>query len=286
MKYLTFFKKSKRFFVRYKLVRQIFGYQYKISILIPFSTNDPVRKKNFQWLLSYWKHELPDAQIIIGQSKSPVFSKCEALNDAFSRSSGKILAILDADAYLDGSVLENCADSILENMDIKLWYIPYRNLYRLTPEATNRVIWSDPKKPFRYGPNINPSNILNQGDAGKYGNRYGAMLMMFPREAITAIGGVFDEHFVGWGGEDAAIVKAIDTMYGKHKTVDAVISHLYHPFIGETHLQRTWVGQEKANMNGNRTMRYYAANMDPKKMKVLIDEAVAHKRLKQLLEKS
>ena len=81
MNYSTFFSKLVSFLV------SIFGIRkpVKISLLIPFSTTDPNRKANFEWLLQYWKRELPDAEIVIGKCKSEIFCKGEALNDAARR---------------------------------------------------------------------------------------------------------------------------------------------------------------------------------------------------------
>ncbi len=84
-----FLKKLKAFLLK------LFGFcpfndEPKISLLIPFSSKDPVRKESFRWLLKYWRHELPDAEIIIGRSHSKVFCKGRALNNAIRRSTGDV----------------------------------------------------------------------------------------------------------------------------------------------------------------------------------------------------
>src|ERR1700749_3749438 len=125
MNYSTFLKILRKLFL--DVVHMFFHKKRpKISLLIPFSTTDPVRKKSFKWLLRYWRHELPDAEIIVGESRSPVFCKGEALNDAVERSSGKVLVVLDADTYISGKVIEYCADRILEEecYGNHLWYVP------------------------------------------------------------------------------------------------------------------------------------------------------------------
>src|SRR5690242_5033033 len=122
--------------------------QPKLSILIPFSSKNKDRKLTFKWLQEYWRHELPEAEIIIGRSRGRVFCKGRALNDAFRRSTGKVIAIIDADAYIEGAVLNKAADRILEEIDNHLWYVPYRKLFRLTKKATMMIVKSDPDNPL------------------------------------------------------------------------------------------------------------------------------------------
>lgn len=255
--------------------------QPKISILIPFSTGNRERKRTFNWLMEYWHHELPDAEFIIGHSKSKVFCKGEALNDAFSRSTGKVILILDADAYMDGATIEYCADRILEELDNHLWYVPYRWLYRLDREITHDLVESDPLHPMTIPCCPPPSDIIdNHGHTSKYGHRYGAMAMIFPRQAIELLG-CFDERFKGWGGEDVALLRALDTLWGKHKTIDGPIFHLWHPYLGTGYKDRRWAHQKHGSVNSKLANEYHKATRRPSQMRALVDEGCKHKRKKK-----
>jgi hypothetical protein len=248
--------------------------QPKISLLIPFSSNNPIRKVAFHWLLKYWRHELPDAEIIIGHSNSKIFCKNEALNDAARQATGKVLVILDADAYLCGSVIERCADRILEELKYgnHLWYVPYRHLYRLNKHITNLILKSDPENPLRLPSPLPPEYIQGDPVAHMYGHRFAAMIMIFPREALDTLG-CFDERFKGWGGEDSCLMRALDTLWGKHKTANNSIYHLWHPFIGNTVMTRKWEGQEQSNVNARLGRKYHIAFRRPGLMRQLVDEA-------------
>lgn len=251
----------------------------KLSILIPFSVKCKtcMRKRTFEWLLKYLACELPQAEIVIGKSRSKVFCKGEALNDAARRAKGKVLVILDADAYISGDVLNKCADKILDNLDNHLWFVPYRNLYRLKKDITEDIIASDPCNPLRI-PSPPPCDLIdNHGHTSKYGHRYGAMVMMFPRQALKILG-CFDERFKGWGGEDVALLRALDTLYGKHKTTKNDVLHLWHPFIGDDYKSRRWPGQAKANPNSELANAYNRATRSPSKMRALVDEGCKHRR--------
>lgn len=248
--------------------------QPKVSLLIPFSSDDPIRKASFKWLLKYWKHELPDAEIIVGKSNTKVFCKAQALNNAYNKSTGKIIVVLDSDAYLSGSVVTHCANRIIEeiNRGHRIWYVPYRHLYRLTKAASKLILDSDPKNPYRFPSHPSDGCIENAGEVSKYGHRYGAMCTIMPREAIEIIGG-FDERFdKGWGGEDIALLRALDTLYAKHKTTNNEILHIWHPFYGEDHKTRKWAKQEVAGGNSTLANKYHRATGKPSVMRELVDE--------------
>lgn len=280
MNFLTFLKKLKLY-----LLKLVFGYEPpkkrpKISLIIPFSSKNKMRKRVLRWLLEYWKHELPEAEIIIGHSKGKVFCKAEALNDAVRKSRGKVLVIIDSDAYISGQIIERCADKILEDPCDRLWFVPYRHLYRLTKKVTNKILRSDPENPLRVNCHPQEHEIENAGHRSRYGHRYGAMCMIFPREAYDTLG-CFDERFVGWGGEDVSLLRALDTLYGKHKTIRTCIFHLWHPFIGENYRSRKWDNQKHSNTNGNLALRYHRATRKPTQMRNLVDEGIEFTKNKQ-----
>lgn len=284
MNCLMYLRKLGRFLV--EILVEIFTrphtplHRPKISILIPFSSKDPIRRRNFRWLLRYYKCALPRAEVIVGHSHSKIFCKGEALNDAVKRATGKVFVILDADAYLDPKVIEKCADRILEEQSygVPLWYVPYRYLYRLTEEASNALRNHNPceapvvKVPLPY-------QVENAGHSLRYGHMYGAMAMIFPAVAFEIIG-CFDERFKGWGGEDVALLRMLDTLFGKHKTTKNSILHLWHPYIGNNYQTRRWDGQEKGSPNTKLNMRYNKATRSPLQMGWLAQEAMAYKKSK------
>ncbi len=245
----------------------------KISLLIPFGSTDQIRHATFKWLLEYWLHELPDAEIVVGRSRATVFCKGRALNNAAKRATGKVLVVLDADTYMPGAVIEKCASQVLAAQEAgnHLWYVPYRRLYRLNKKCTARVLKSDPKKPLRFPDPPSQSCIDKKGkDKSGYGHRFGAMITIMPREALQVLG-CFDERFKGWGGEDIAILRALDTLYGLHKTSDNQVLHLHHPFIGRTYKTRAWGGQAAGGANNKLASQYNIATGHPKKMRELVD---------------
>lgn len=259
--------------------KPVFKKNPKISLLFPFKSRDPHRRKVFKWVLNYWKCQLPDAEIIIGRSNSKPFCKTEALNDAAARAHGKVLVIIDADAYMDAKVIDECADKILEELELgnNLWFVPYRKLFRLTEAKTLEIIDGDFCTPFDM-PVLPPVEWID-GDWSKssYGHRYGAMVMMFPREALDALG-CFDERFKGWGGEDVAFLRALDVLWGKHKTTNNPLYHLWHPYIGNSYISRAWRGQKKEQPNRELAMAYHRARRSPERMREVVTAGCLYRK--------
>ena len=108
----------------------------KITLLVPFRADNPYRAKVWQWLIRYWEHELPEAELIVCTDDRRPFCKTTALNRGFEKAKGDIIVLLDADCYIRGQVIRDCAGKIRSSRrrDIPLWYVPYRRFYRNTTD--------------------------------------------------------------------------------------------------------------------------------------------------------
>ncbi len=264
---------------------------YGISIVIPFRSPSVMdeRVRNIEWLKTYWRTHLPGAEVIVGEDpdRGRAFSKSVAVNHGIARSKGDILVIVDADGYLPADAVLYCADEIrnARKRGRALWFIPYRKFYRLSNEATLRLLSSDTRTPYVYPEVVSPSDVLNLEDANPdIAHRYGALIQILPREAFEQVGG-WDERFCGWGGEDHAAMRATDTLYGPHKTLPGRVFHLWHPMLGSQGKadlvdwrERRWEGQAGAGNNNDLSYRYYHAFGNPALMRRLVDEGVRRGR--------
>lgn len=253
------------------------GRHPQISLLVPFrpDPSSPERVRVWAWLKQYWQWEMPDAEIVMGASHGRVFSKAEAVNDAASKANGRIFVIIDSDTYIEGAVLQACATQIerAEHRGRRLWFCPYRHLYRLTWEATEKVLHSDPRHPHRFHSPPLDSEV-NGTEGSAHGSRFGAMATVMSRRAFYEVGGM-DPRFRGWGGEDVAFLRALDTLYQRHKTVDCDVLHLWHHRIGTGFTERMWDGQLTPQANGHLASRYNRATGDRVAMRALVDEGFA-----------
>jgi N-terminal domain of galactosyltransferase len=258
-----------------------------ISILVPYFNDSEVnaRALSWKWLRAYLEANLPGAEIIVGSDFGVPFSKSVAVNEAAAKAKGDVFVILDADAFLEAATILDCAQQIREarSKKQKLWFVPYRRLYRLTEQATNRVLARSPELVTGCPEPCDGSGVIlidARTDATKEAHWYGAMAQILPREAFQAVGG-WDTRFRGWGGEDVAAMLATDTLYAKHKTAKAALFHLWHPMLDQDGAsmnlvpwnQRVWEGQKSSGVNNDLAGRYSGAYGDPTWMRKIVQEA-------------
>jgi hypothetical protein len=277
--------------VRFYLCKLFRVKGHGISIIVPAHFSGfgrEIRERNWRWLERYWRNNLPGAELIIGrdpQSDILPFSKSVAVNNGASASHGDVLVIVDADVFISvDNVLESVNDiRSAERKGHALWFIPYRRMFRLTEEASERFLTADPKGPLDIDFEIQPGAYANKGEFegtphSQIGNWYGAMIQVMSRKAFYAVGG-WDHRFKGWGGEDHAAMTAMDTLYGPHKTLPCDILHIWHPVITADPLadpkegkKRIWANQDPKASNDTLSHRYYYSRGNPKRMRSLVRE--------------
>lgn len=246
----------------------------RISLVVPFRPDVQWRADVWNWLHEYWRHELPEAEIIVSGDDNVPFCKTAAVNRGVARATGDVIVILDADCLTTAGVIRHCAKQIrtARARGERLWFMPYRRFFRLNQETSEKLLTMDPALPIVLKDPL-PVDCIDAGtESGvPYGHWYGALIQIHPRESFEVTWGM-DERFRGWGGEDVAFMLAVDTLYARHKTVDAPVYHVWHPSIKGTWAKtRQWEGQPKPEMNDKLTTQYEAAFNDPKLMRRLVD---------------
>lgn len=241
-----------------------------ISLLVPFRDDGEHRARVWNWLRSYWQTALPDAEIIEGHHNKVPFSKARAVNDAAARATGTVFAILDADAYLPATTIQECADIIERE---RRWFVPYQHLHRLSEAHTLHLLTTNPSTPIPLPPTTDQLDTgpRNQSDGA---HKHGAMCQVMSRQAFETVGG-FDPRFnKGWGSEDTSFLRSLDTLWAPHETMPGNIAHLWHARIGENDGGKTrkWQGQRKLGANKNLGRRYRDADGNPRAMRQLIAE--------------
>lgn len=252
-----------------------------LSLLIPYhiTAGGTQREENWEWLFRYWKKHLPGAEIVIGDDLGTPFSKACAVNNAACKAKGDIFVVLDADGYISADLILDCAKRIREAREDgqRLWFVPYRHFFRLNEVASQKVLVSSPDDPYKFPVPPNNEDTQDTGSS-QLGHWYGAMILIMPKEAFWTVGGM-DPRFRGWGGEDHAFMRAVDTLYWKHKTTNAQVLHLWHPMLSDagarvwvTWNERLWEGQSSLENNNDLSGRYYGAYGHVKRMRKLVDE--------------
>ncbi|WP_416149882.1 galactosyltransferase-related protein [Salipaludibacillus sp. HK11] len=188
-----------------------------VSILVPFKSDNGPRANNFNWIKKFYREMMTGVEICIGESRTTLFSRSQAINHAAKQATNDIFVISDADVIYDPSIIKKS----IEILDDHTWVIPYNKVFYLAKERTNKILLSEPSWPVRH---------RNQGrliQASK-GRPCVGGLNVVSRKQFEYIGG-FDERFIGWGYEDNAFATAMNTLCGPYKRLNHKLYHLWHP---------------------------------------------------------
>jgi predicted glycosyltransferase involved in capsule biosynthesis len=232
-----------------------------MSLLIPFrDTGD--RKQQLDWLQKRWNKLFPEAELIIcdDDGKDP-FSKTIAVNKAFKKATSDVIAIVDADVWVEPEILIKAAEAVRSKNSV--WVQPCGTVYRINKETTFNIIDFTPDSPFP---------IITEENTERITPVVG-LVSVFSREHFESIGGM-DERFRGWGWEDTAFNTMLNTLFGKSDVWDNIVYHLWHPrgrneqgrpiWKGQTDRNAT-VGKEYSKAKNNKTLMQQIANENVKR---------------------
>ncbi|MEH7119633.1 galactosyltransferase-related protein [Neobacillus vireti] len=225
----------------------------KVSIVIPFQTDNGPRAEVFEWIKHYYEQVMPEAELCLGIIDKGEINKAKAVNLAAKKATREILVIADADVVFDPQLIIKA----LKVLPHAPCIIPFTEIYDIDRSGTERLVKSKPAWPFAFkADECKKASWIYQGFAGK--------LIIIPKVNFEAAGG-FDERFIGWGGEDDAFSLAVQTISGKLENIEGVIFHLWHP-------SSSYSTNPFGKANGELLNRYKRANGDPQKMLKLIRE--------------
>jgi predicted glycosyltransferase involved in capsule biosynthesis len=174
----------------------------------------------------------PDAEIIVSEDKKSKgrgwqgFCKSKYINSGVRKATNEIVLIADIDVVLPKTSILRSIKELSEHKCV----IPYSAIYHLTAKDSERIL---SKKSSAKMPQIvydrQKKVIIEDRAQG---------LCLVKKSTFFEVGG-YDERFAGWGSEDSAYLKAMETMTGKpvhiHKG-DAY--HLKHPIVKDRHKLR------------------------------------------------
>ncbi len=196
----------------------------KVSVLIPFRSDNGCRDEIWSWIKKRYEILMPQAEICVGYSNIEPFCKSEAINNAAKLATRDIFIIADADIAFD---IEHIERAIAE-LPHHIWIIPFNGINYLTVEQTKNLQKKDP--------GIIMSSVDFTGCVS-YMRSYTGGINIVPRKYFEQIGG-FDERFKGWGVEDDAFQRAMDTMCGSHIRIKTKIWHLDHPSASRIYYEK------------------------------------------------
>lgn len=226
-----------------------------VAVLIPFR-DDGQRAKAAAYVMSRWHELLPDAHIVVGSDEGEPFSKTTAVNDAFRRSSGEILVVTDADAWIEQDALENGIKMAAATGRL---VVPWTKVYRLRKSISDFLLDGQVVKP----------EAFYQVDAPSPNPQTAGTIYVIRRDAFELVNGM-DSRFRGWGYEDVCFRRACDVLLGKTVYAAGDAFALWHP--RPKNPGRVWGDSDTGQLNSELNGRYVRAERKPGAMRALVNE--------------
>jgi len=196
----------------------------RVSILVPFRPErGPIGKQriaNWEWLEKRWTCHFPEAEIVVGTDDGGTpFAKTVAVNDAYSRSSGDMLVITDADSWVN---MPQVIKGLHYAARTGVLVVPWTTAHRLSKEDSQAIRKLDPAAPEPVSP-----AMISRADGYRPSPSTAAMLVIVSREGFERVGGM-DPRFRGWGAEDVAFGLACGTLLGRSHLMPGTGYALHH----------------------------------------------------------
>ena len=221
----------------------------KISVLIPFRSQDPQRIALWNYLRPQWEALAPDVELCSTtdtDDPEQTFSIARGMNRCRQLATGDVLLVHGADQL---PPRPDTWARIRSTMKTAPWMWVYSHWMQVQPWPTRIILaGADP-----YQAAIGPTFDHNW-----------AVCAVRP-DVWDAIGG-FDERFIGWGPEDVAFHTMLRVLYPDGSDAgEGVMYALWHPPAPRDHLQRNQelVGEILvAAMGGPDALREYLAGRE------------------------
>ena len=182
----------------------------RVSIVIPFKSDDLHRKQLLEFIVNRYKNILPETEVIVaGDGKQDGWSKAKASNNGVKRAKGDIVMIVDADIIIPlNSLLQMIKFSVGE----KVVFLQGKKR-DITQRSTKDVL-------------TNSVDFLDTShEKEMVWNK--AIFCMTKDKFLNCKG--FDERFEGWGGEELAFYQILNIYYGAPRFINCdIYYHLWH----------------------------------------------------------
>lgn len=236
-----------------------------VSVLVPYRGDDGgPRDRAWAYVRRWYGERFPGWQIVQGACRPGPWIKAHAVLDALTRTDGDTIICADSDVVCDGVGL--AVEAVRSG--VAPWATPHRRVYRLTPEATGRVLGGGPlpsttvfrpPRPPNRRPRIGRSPDIVEAHTAMLGGG----IVVLSRRLYTEV--PMDPRFVGWGGEDGAWGSALSVLAGRPFRGADPLFHLWHP-------PQERISRAVGSMEGRDLARRYRATTAPDDMRALLAE--------------
>lgn len=232
-----------------------------VSVLVPWreEPGNPARQDAWRWIEARWE-ALTDYEIITGSDSGVPFSKTSAINDAFSRASGDVLILADADTWCTSRLAQACEVAL----DLDRLVIPWASSYRLSAGLSSLVTALPAATPDPWPAEARDTREYNPPPATA------AMITVISRRAFIEVGGM-DSRFRGWGREDTSFALACGVLLGRSIVLPGEAWSLYHHRPRNQEGRRVW-SDDVGALNWEIAGRYRRAVRNRDAMRALCSE--------------
>jgi len=214
----------------------------KVSILVPFraEVGDATRTVAWEWVRRRWEHMMPSAEIVVGiDDGGEPFSKTTAVNEAYSRATGDVFIVADADAWMEADRLER---GLAQATTRGRLVVPWGDVLRVSEESSRMLLALDPAGDLPFDQLTRETSSPRPLTAGT--------IFMITREGFETVNGM-DPRLRGWGHEDISFRRCCDVIIGKTMYLQLGRAYtLWHPRPVAPKRGRIWGPLDEGRMNG------------------------------------
>lgn len=223
-----------------------------VSVIVPWREQAD-RKPAFDFVTEcarFLTHSLDGDLTVIDDPHDTPFNRGRALNHGVDFTTGEVLVFLDADMIVTPVAMMAALEAVVRGAAM---VVPFDRLIGLTGAASALVLEGR-----------NPTGPWGEDQIDlRWERKSQGGINVLSRATFEACGG-FDERFNGWGGEDAALGAAIETLVGPVEYVAATAIHLWHGHADDR-------GSPQTARNLALAQAYERAWGDPTAMRSVID---------------
>jgi hypothetical protein len=186
----------------------------KFSWVVPYrSDGDPHKERVWDYVRARGLTEIiPDAELIVGDDGSEIFSHAGSFNEGVSRATGDILVLTDADTTVKWIDLACALDDVINGA---VWRMMER-YSKVNETATLAMLDEDPRLEYDF-----------EDRACEWRGRSWAGFLVIRRSDYLSIGG-YDERVSGWGADDGIMGVTLSSCFGPEDRTPGDVIHLWH----------------------------------------------------------
>lgn len=213
-----------------------------VALIVPFRGGEPHRDRAWEYVRAHYATHHPGWEVVVADCPG-TWAKGAAVNAAVASTDADVLAIVDADLFIDPAVLEHAVDLA----PTVPFVVPHITVHRLDEPSTEAL----------YAGRTQPRTLTKQ----PYEGLVGGGMVVLTREAFDTVHGM-DERFLFWGSEDIVFGMAMETLVGPHHRLFGELWHCFHPYVAHPN---------RVPEESDRLVRLYdAARYHPAQMRAVI----------------